>query len=392
MGSYSWLTVGPDEVVVGSSAQGYSLEFAALFVDNEDTGGGYYASTVGIVRRRIELLGHDASDATTVITDRWSQRLYISAEDGSSMSVEEMAGDAYYAADPDDLVKEYVASAGTPPAEAWDMHNYAAKRLQNQWGYIWAEERNQLRFLLDRLPDNYPVAMDITDVVARDHVTLVPTLCADARREQFEGSRGTMPTIILTEGSTDAEFLEQSLDLIRPEYSGFLTFMNYGLRPDGGVVSAVNGLKAFAAAGVGNRVIGLVDNDTAARDGIKALESISLPPHMKVVLLPNRDWAESYPAHGPDGLVSTDINGRAVSIELFLGRDILTSPDGMLIPVQWTAYKERLNSYHGEIMKKAEIQTAFRAKLRSASAAGQDVRESSDWQDMGELLDYIVAS
>ena len=76
----------------------------------------------------------------------------------------------------------------------------------------------------------------------------------------------------------------------------------------------------------------------------------------------------SYPTLGPSGNTEMDVNGLAASIELYLGRDVLTQDDGSLTPVQWKGYNETVGQYQGEVMRKAQLQHAFNKKADSALA------------------------
>ena len=51
--------------------------------------------------------------------------------------------------------------------------------------------------------------------------------------------------------------------------------------------------------------------------------------------MPDIELANNYPTIGPNGEEYMNINGRACSIELFLGKDVL-SEDGKYIPVPLT--------------------------------------------------------
>ena len=53
----------------------------------------------------------------------------------------------------------------------------------------------------------------------------------------------------------------------------------------------------------------LLDNDTAARDALRALRGATLPSHYSVLHYPDIDLARSYPTLGPSGLSEMDVNG-----------------------------------------------------------------------------------
>lgn len=354
--------------------EGYSLQHAALFLDKEQVSEGLYLSSARTIRDRLQLLGFHSARANAVIHEQWGTRYQVE--------------DEYLADDPEKLIADHVAHLESGSAASADYGNSAEHHFLNSWGYIWGEDHNQLRYLVDRLPDEYPVAFDLRDVIRRGYLSVSETLCADARAEEVSEASGTMPTIVLTEGSSDASVLEKALEIVRPDLVGFLNFMDYSHKPDGGVGAVTNGLKAFSAAGVGNRIIGLYDNDTAGCQGLLSVQKSPLRSHMRATVLPEIEIARSYPTYGPDGLSCTDINGRAVSVELFLGRDVLTI-DGELSPVQWTQYVKPMNSYQGEISQKDLIQQRFYDKAKAFNAASRREKED-DWQDLEFLINYIV--
>ena len=74
-------------------------------------------------------------------------------------------------------------------------------------------------------------------------------------------------------------------------------------------------LKSFAGAGIANRIVLLLDNDTAARDAVRALRGAKLLDHYSVLHYPDIELARSYPTLGPTGLSEMDVNGLAGSIE-----------------------------------------------------------------------------
>jgi hypothetical protein len=89
---------------------------------------------------------------------------------------------------------------------------------------------------------------------------------------------------ILTEGVTDRRVLEASLKLLYPHLAEYYAFMDFdGANAPGGAGQLVNTVKAFAGAGIANRVIALFDNDTAARSALRGLEGVSLPSSMRVL-------------------------------------------------------------------------------------------------------------
>ena len=107
--------------------------------------------------------------------------------------------------------------------------------------------------------------------------------------------------------------------------------------------------------------------------------------------LPDIEFANSYPTIGPNGEECMNINGRACSIELFLGRDVL-SMNGELIPVHWKGYIDKTGTYQGEVLKKSEIQEAFVKKYSTAIKNDNHIIDNEHWTEMYQLLECIFSA
>jgi hypothetical protein len=180
-------------------------------------------------------------------------------------------------------------------------------------------------------------------------------------------------------------------------------FMDYEQKPEASVSVLLRNVRAFAASGIANRVIAICDNDTAAADELRKFDElrklgkIKLPDHIWVMKYPDLELARNYPTLGPPTVnhpygspEQADINGLAASIELYLGRDVLTAEDGTLRPVQWKAFIPGMNSYQGEVTGKREIQESFRVKVSIAKSSPEAVK-SQDWEGLRLILDGILA-
>ena len=119
-------------------------------------------------------------------------------------------------------------------------------------------------------------------------------------------------------------------------------------------------LRAFAAARINTNILAIFDNDAAGLDAFGVASRLPLPPNIKVTKLPDIELARSYPTIGPQGEHRIDVNGRAVSIELFLGRHNLMEFDGAgLIPVIWSSYVPTVRQYQGAIGEKRRVFDRF---------------------------------
>lgn len=143
-------------------------------------------------------------------------------------------------------------------------------------------------------------------------------------------SRAFGKITLLTEGITDSRILKSSLNEFYPDARDLYSFVDFeGFKVEGGASPLARLLRGFAGAGLTDRFIAIFDNDAAGHEALALLKSIGLPSNIRAITLPDLQFARDYPTIGPTGKVNADINGAAVSIELFLGRDALTR-DGVL--------------------------------------------------------------
>jgi hypothetical protein len=249
------------------------------------------------------------------------------------------------------------------------------------------DDRYALRIVLLAFPDA-EVVLDISTVNGFEYLAESALASLASRAAQTISGMAGMhaPTVVLTEGRTDAEFLAAALAIIYPHLTDLIRFLDYERRPEGGVSALVRMVRAFSAAGIVNRVVAVFDNDTAAADALRVIEHAILPAQIQVIRYPTLDLAKEYPTLGPPtvqsptGSVSlADVNGLAGSIELYLGRDVLAQADGVLFPVQWKSFIAGIGQYQGEVVNKDRIHEAFRAKYALALQNPNHVKEQ-DWE------------
>jgi HEPN/Toprim N-terminal domain 1 len=257
------------------------------------------------------------------------------------------------------------------------------------------DHRFAMRAVLLALPDA-EVRLDLTDLVEGGWLNDPPDrLCTEALIALREDAAVHAPIIVLTEGRTDIQVLQPALDLLYPHLTDLIRFMDYAERPEGGAAALVRTVRAFAAAGVVNRVVALFDNDTAATDALRNLNRNELPDGIRVLHYPELELAMDYPTLGPPTadaptgrLERANVNGRAGSIELYLGRDVLTASNGVVRPVQWRSFVAGVRQYQGEVVDKNALHEAYRAKVE-AVRADPGVMASQDWSGLQAILDLI---
>lgn len=190
----------------------------------------------------------------------------------------------------------------------------------------------------------------------------------------------TVPPIILTEGITDIKTLKKALHVIYPKLESNVRFLDTSFRPETNATAIVKMIKSFAAAGINNRILAILDNDAAASEAMASLPR-NLPNNIKVIQYPELDLMTSYPTIGPQGEINMNINGLAGSIEMYMGKDILTGNDGNLELVQWGGYMNRVKKYQGSLINKDAVGSRFK---------GKDAADVNKWQDLRYLWDYII--
>lgn len=195
--------------------------------------------------------------------------------------------------------------------------------------------------------------------------------------------------IIMVEGPNDYDILSQSLKLIYPELVDNITFLDkdtYKVESNAG--AAVTMIKSFAGAGIKNRVLAVLDNDAAAQSALRAIETkgIKLPDNLRIIQYPNIKICERYPTIGPQGESVMDINGSAGSIEMYLGKDILTK-NNELEKVIWTSYKEDVKKYQGELINKKEVNKRFGDMIKIVKKG----ENPCDLTDLKTLWDHIIS-
>ena len=190
----------------------------------------------------------------------------------------------------------------------------------------------------------------------------------------------TVPPIILTEGITDIKTLKKALHVIYPKLESNVRFLDTSFRPETNAAAIVKMIKSFAAAGINNRILAILDNDAAASEAMTNLPR-NLPNNIKVIQYPELDLMTSYPTIGPQGEINMNINGLAGSIEMYMGKDILTGNDGNLELVQWGGYMNRVKKYQGSLINKDAVGSRFKEK---------DADDVNKWQDLRYLWDYII--
>jgi len=255
------------------------------------------------------------------------------------------------------------------------------------FGFISSDIRYVFRALLELYSDDDNCEIDFSSLVDGGWCEANDRICEETLNELAESYIRNERIIILTEGSSDISILKRSMRILNPEVVDFYSFMDFNTtNAQGSASSLVSYVKAFIGSGLRNKVIAVFDNDTAAFEALTVLNKIDIPENIKIVSYPDLEFTKSYPTLGPYGIISTDINGLACSIELYLGIDMLKDGNGNLIPVQWKGYNQLLKKYQGEILNKEQILQRY-FKLLDNFEKGESIPH--DWGGINTILNMI---
>jgi hypothetical protein len=199
--------------------------------------------------------------------------------------------------------------------------------------------------------------------------------------------RDTKP-IVLVEGSFDSKVLNATFELRFPAFADCLSIADFTQGTEGGTGGLRRALRTLAQLEIPNSILGLFDNDAAGREAVGLLAADNLPMNIGFACYPDLEFARFYPTIGPTGLAKSDINGRALSIELFLGADCLTQNDGTLMPIEWTGYNRRIKGYQGAIVNKGAVQDSFRKKVKQALKARSFIKD--EWSSLDLLGQFVI--
>jgi hypothetical protein len=381
-----WLNVGPNPLVQHGSI--YDTSLASLFTEADflcakagldGREHRYYSSGLDQFRDRLQLRGlttrrtHEELDnAIRLFNSQFSSpQNYIS---DPHLSIEEVL----------DNLSKYV---NTPRDFKHALHS-PPHHLVTLLGIL-----PTARLALDLIED--------TSVQVRYHLALPPEqlrtsqsnpLTDQAREERHSRLVRDAPLVILTEGSSDSRILTEAVSVTHPHLVNFLRFMDFSSGAEGSAASLAKLVRSFIGAGIANRVVAIADNDTAAHDALERLSREHVLDGYRILHYPSLPLLASYPTLGPQSSepVLMDINGKAGSLEMYLGRDLLIN-DGQLIPVQWMGFVEGQRSYQGTIAKhhKVRIQEEFYKKARLA-LRDPGARTRQDWSGTTEIIRAII--
>jgi hypothetical protein len=378
MSTQSYVVIGERALLF--SRESYIPDVVALFTESElenarDSYG--YVSRVDALRDRLQLHGFTSQRARA----DFERAVLVWHSQNPNPGEDAMGALPRSAESLLDELESYLNSS------AWVYYEEPIDVLRQ------LDPRSELRLALDLVHDaTTPASYNLDHLATRGFLTRGRRIAQEARDERRQSLALDAPLVVLTEGTSDSELLTLALSVTHPHLSDFLRFMDFASGAEGGVASLVKVVRAFIGAGIANRVVAIADNDTAAHDGLQKLKRERLPDGYRIRHFPDLPLLAHYATQGPqsDQPVVMDVNGLAGSLEMYLGRDVLT--DGVeLVPVQWTGYNDGLRRYQGALAKgdKGRIQDAFRSKV-TAALLDPAAQANQDWSGTTAIIQTIL--
>jgi hypothetical protein len=251
-----------------------------------------------------------------------------------------------------------------------------------------------LRAALEAVEPCSELILDITSVVSSGYYKEEEPVCASTAQMHLDSILPFQKIIILTEGASDSKILSKALKLLYPKVQSYFSFLNFDTyKAEGGSAMLEKTVKSFAAAGISNKIIALFDYDAAGLAATERLKKRKFPDNFRVINLPPINLADNYPAIGSQGKINENVNGRACSIEMYLGIDILTDTNNQLAPVKWRNIEPQINTLQGEIFGKADLQKNYFKKVQTTIKKGS-LQSEHDWSGLISIFEriFIVAA
>jgi HEPN/Toprim N-terminal domain 1 len=341
----------------------------------------YYTAPVPLVKDRLELKGYTLDTAKRA----FAKRMRAQAKEYKH---EARAGLEDYYENKAKLLKALDEDKWT----ATLRHIKEAGLDTPEWfGFEGINLNVPLRLALEIRTDQDNCVYDVTDLITQEYFDKSEDFVALASEPTLDERTSRSKIIILTEGKSDGRILSESMRLLYPHLADYFAFMDFeGARVEGGAPHLAKIVKAFAGAGIVNKTIAIFANDTAGQDAIRSLREIKLPGNLSVLRLPELKALCRYPTIGPSGLTNMNINGKAASIELYLGDDVLRG-NGKLQPVKWSSYIASMGQYQGEILGKDKIHKRFREKL-ARQRNRPNLTQDPNWSGLCTIMSGIFSA
>ncbi|MET9956017.1 HEPN/Toprim-associated domain-containing protein [Streptomyces sp. NPDC006339] len=426
MGHYSYLVAGDCQFLYARDH--YDAELAALFIETDrkfigadggevipgDEGPeseyalGYY-TTARALRQRLNTQGFTSRRAVASLgegIEEWRKR-YESEEQRQPRERLAQGDSVWETVRPPREPNELLAAIGEAIRPRRSAESFATLQeylqYENQFTETvsdveelrwFVEGRSLIRLITDQALDDTRVGLNLGELTGCCvHLDTTQPIAGHTRESQLAALPDNAPLIVLTEGSTDSRLLTEAMHITHPHLVGFVRFIDYaGRKAQGGVGMLVNLVNAFIAAGVAHRFVAIADNDAGGHEAFAKLKKQGLPEGCKALHYPDLPLLASYPttADSASSTISmTDVNGVAGSLEMYLGKDVLTT-DGTLMPVHLGNFIPTVQRHQGALSKthKGLVHKAFEAKIRTAQR--EQHSGTGDWSGVHAIIESIV--
>ncbi|MEU0965681.1 HEPN/Toprim-associated domain-containing protein [Streptomyces sp. NPDC005917] len=424
MGHHSYLVAGDCQFLY--TRNHYDEELAALFnetdrklivVDGSDVAPGDewaaseyvfgYYTTAHALRQRLNVQGFTSRRALADLAEgiaRWRKTYDSQSEIRERQARSEMLSETL--ARPPREQTELFAAIGEAIRPHRPMKSFATteEHFQYESEFIetvtdveelrwFVERRSLIRLIIDQAPDDTRVGLDLGELTGCCvHLDTTQPIAGPTRELQLAALPDNAPLIVLTEGSTDSSLLTQAMRITHPHLADFVRFIDYtGTKAHGSAGALVTMVNAFIAAGVANRFVAIADNDAGGHEALAKLKRQKLPVGCKVLHYPDLPLLTSYRTINPASrtVSLTNVNGVAGSLEMYLGKDVLTI-DGALAPVHLGNFIPAVRRRQGALSKphKGLVRKAFEEKIKTARR--EQHSGTGDWSGVHAIIESIV--
>lgn len=385
MTASSWIAIGDDWRGIMSYG-GCSPDLLTLFsesdLDRTDHWYGYSASAEAL-RQRLQVQGFTSQRAHDDLAK--AVKAFLADKHMGEDGLLEIDGPVV---DSQWVIEELTAYLHS---EVWP-HGEEPKEVE-----YFSDLRSYLRLVIDLVEPATTIRYELSGLLRHGFLQEGDRISEQARAEQLSRVRTEAPLIVLPEGSTDVRILKLALDATHPHLTNFITFMD--LEPGGvkeskveaGVQGAVKTLLALWRAGVANRIVVIVDNDTAAYSHLSKAKKLKFSDNIRLVHYPAIPLLDNYPSYDPvSGThLLSNVNGLAGSLEMYLGENLL-EVNGRLTPVEWGPTEAGKRQGTLPRKRKKEIREHFEAVAESPS---DDPRRAwQDWTGVKAIIESIVTA
>lgn len=315
-----------------------------------------YSATAGALRARLELQGFSSKRVLALCNAYFDDELSSQESDDWRIDLRDSWPEGQSSYPDGAAIAQALASRRGQAAAAipsFILTDPEQRFLSHQWDSLresFDDPRFALALALTNTRAATTVMLDLTDLVLGGWMDLDDLPHHDARTRLAATIAASGPVVVITEGASDARWLRRALEIAAPAAAHLFEFLDFAeYRAPGGTDRVVSLTKGMAAAKVMNRIIAVLDNDTAGHVAARQLTDLAFPTRITVTTLPDVPYATHYPTLGPEGSTDANVNGRAASIEFMFGDNLLRDADGTLFHVRWESFIKSASEYQGRL-------------------------------------------